>query len=467
MKTASLISLYILLFFFSQAQNKTITNVSLDSLPESRIDIPVQINLLPFYSLAEKKVDTVFTSPNYPAEWVQADCSTRYKYHFRRSPLKLVVAGTTMKLSFLGYYQIIGSSRACVNGTVISPWTPACRCGFDETERRVTIGFTTNFKLQPNYILTTKITRTEPQALDKCTVCFWGQDITTAVMQGLKADLDVSRKIMENSFSVVNIRPYLQQAWNKLNSVFTIPNVGYFSLHPKKLRMENINAKNDLLNINIGITATPVISYAKTETVPSTVPDLSPSSGDGFDIYLEAALQYDSLSNVMNGYLAGKRFDFSQGIIKNHIIINHTTVSGNESGDLVVKVDFSGSFNGTASFNGKPVYNPEKKTIEVKELHYDLKTNNLLLMGAKWLFSSKIEGELKKYTSFDLTQYFDTASKSMNLWLNKEWTKGIRGAGSIKDLTLTSVHALAEHLLIRSNCTGKLNVVISEIDLKF
>src|SRR5438270_559435 len=67
--------------FVGKAQ-KTASNVTIDSLPESQIDIPIQINLKPIYALAERKVDTVFTSPNYPNDWVDADCATHYKYHF-------------------------------------------------------------------------------------------------------------------------------------------------------------------------------------------------------------------------------------------------------------------------------------------------------------------------------------------------------------------------------------------------
>src|SRR3982751_3133055 len=100
----------------SFAQDKTSSGVKIDSLPESQIDIPIQINLKPIYALAEKNVDTVFTSPNYPDDWVQSDCATRYKYHFRRSPLKMSMNGTTLNLSFTGYYQITGASRVCVSG---------------------------------------------------------------------------------------------------------------------------------------------------------------------------------------------------------------------------------------------------------------------------------------------------------------------------------------------------------------
>jgi len=451
---------------FAIAQ-KTSSNITIDSLPESQIDIPIQINLKAIYALAENNVDTVFTSPHYPVDWVQSDCATRYKYHFRRSPLKMSMTGTTMNLAFIGYYQIIGSSRACVNGTVLSPWTPACRCGFDEPERKVNIGFTTSFHLLPNQVLSTKITRSEPQPLDKCSVCFWGQDVTTSVMNGLKSELDLSKKAMEDSFGAMNLRPYLQQAWNMMNDVYTLPNIGYFSLHPKKLRMENINAKNDLLNINIGISATPVVSFAKPDATVTTVPDLTIAGNPGgFNIYLEAALQYDSLSKVLNGYLANKRFDLTEGLFKKHIIIEQTSVAGNENGDLLVKVDFKGSFNGTVFFTGKPVYNAEKKAIEVQNMDYDLKTKNLLLKTAKWLFSNRIVEELKSYTSFELTDYYNTASTALNTWLNKEWTKGIKGSGAVNDLKLTAVYALPQHLLIRSNCAGKLSVLVSELDLK-
>ena len=194
---------------FSKAQ-KTSSNLSIDSLPESQIDIPIQINLAPVYALAEKNVDTVFTSPNYPNNWVQSDCATRYKYHFRRSPLKMSMNGTTLNLGFIGYYQIIGSTRACVNGAVLSPWTPACRCGFDEAERKVNISFTSSFKLLPNHVLSTKIIRNEPQPLDKCSVCFWGQDVTASVMNGLKAELDLSKKTMQDSFGMMNLKPFMQ-----------------------------------------------------------------------------------------------------------------------------------------------------------------------------------------------------------------------------------------------------------------
>lgn len=438
----------------------------LASLPESDIDIPIQINLHSIYTLAERKVDTAFTSPNYPNDWIQSDCSTRYKYHMRRSPLRFSAAGTAFNLSFTGYYRIHGSTRVCVGGAVLSPWTPECACGVSESERRINIGFGANFQLQPNLILNTKIVRPEPQAIDKCTVCFWGQDITKTVLDGMRKQLDASKKTMEDSYGAVDLRPYMQQAWDKLSAVYSIPGAGYFALHPKRLRMENIAASNDMLNISIGISATPVVSLIRPDAPQTAVPDLSRNNNPaGFNIYLEAALQYDSLSQVLNSYLLHKRFDVSEGLFAKHIVVEDTKVSADEQGNMVIKIQFSGSFNGTAILLGKPSYDAATRTIEIKDMQYDLQTKNVLLKTAKWLFSSKITSELKKYTKFDMSTYYETASKAINEWLNKEWTKGIRGSGEVSDLRLTGVYALKDHLLIRTNCAGKLAVMVNEIEL--
>ncbi|HRA11282.1 MAG TPA: DUF4403 family protein, partial [Chitinophagaceae bacterium] len=75
-------------------------NFLLDSLPESEINIPIQINLKPMYTMADKSVDTVFNSPGYPDKWIQDGCDSRFKYEFRRSPLKITGAGSSLNIGF-------------------------------------------------------------------------------------------------------------------------------------------------------------------------------------------------------------------------------------------------------------------------------------------------------------------------------------------------------------------------------
>src|SRR5882757_8107761 len=127
------------------------TDFNLDSVPVSEINIPVQISLKPVYAMAEKNIDTLFTSAGYPDGWMQEGCDMRYKYIFRRGPLEMEVSGSSQSLGLTGYYKIIGSTRVCVMGAAVSPWTPGCKCGFDEAERRVNVSFTNSVVVQPDY----------------------------------------------------------------------------------------------------------------------------------------------------------------------------------------------------------------------------------------------------------------------------------------------------------------------------
>ena len=441
-------------------------NFRLDSLPSSEINIPIQINLKPIYTMAEKSVDTVFNSPGYPDGWVQDGCDTRFKYVFRRSPLQMKVSGMSMNLGFTGYYKIVGATRVCVNGTVISPWTPACRCGFgSEGERRVNVSFTNSLSIQPDFKVKLDIKRNEPQPLDKCEVCFWGQDITKVVMKGLTTELDASKKDLDKRYGTVDLKPRFQQVWNQLSKVYNVAGLGWLKINPQKIRINNMFALNDSLNIFLGLSAKPVISFEKPVEQSSAVPNLgSFSRQPGFSIFLDAVLSYDSLSNIMNQNLAGKKIDFKKGFIKKKFIIDECKIYGGGFEKLIIKIKFSGTNEGIVYLVGKPVYDKNNRTIEVTDIDFDIKSKNFILGSADWLFDKKITKEISKNARFDLGAYIDTAKTSINQQLNQEWLKGIRSFGNIKDISLIGIYPMQQHLVIRSNCNGDLSVKVESVN---
>ena len=72
MKGKGIFFLAAIIFFLASCSHKinpekpilSQTNFKLDSLPTSEINIPIQVSLQPMYVLAEKNVDTIFTSAN-------------------------------------------------------------------------------------------------------------------------------------------------------------------------------------------------------------------------------------------------------------------------------------------------------------------------------------------------------------------------------------------------------------------
>lgn len=437
----------------------------MDSLPESEINIPLQINLRPIYSFAEKAVDTVFTSPNWPDGWVQDGCDTRYKYTFRRGPLQMKTSGSFLTLGFTGYYKIIGSTRVCVNGAAISPWTPACRCGYDEGERKVNVSFQNSVSIQPNLMAKLSINRQEPQPIDKCTVCFWGQDITKEVMKGLKEELDSSKTEMEQKFGAYDLRPKFQMMWDQLNKIYDLYGLGWLQINPTKLRINNFYAKNDSLTVSIGISAKPMVSFEKPQEHFTVVPNLGNfSNKNGFNIFLDAVLNYDSLSNVATAQLKDKRIDLAAG---KFIIVKECSLYGMDNENLIIKVNFEGSDKGLFYLTGKPTYDPVRKIMEVKDLDFDIKSKNFLVKTASWVFSHRITTELKKYTKFDLSTYIETAKATANQQMNKEWVKGVSSIGKLNEIKISTIYPLRQYLVIRSNLSGELSMKIDAAAFSF
>lgn len=440
-------------------------NFRLDSLPNSEINIPIQVNLKPMFAMAEKSVDTVFTSPGYPDSWMQEGCDTRFKYVFRRSPLLMKGAGSSLHIGFTGYYKIIGSTRLCVNGTVVSPWTPPCKCGFTEPERRVNVSFSSSVTVQPDFKINLAVKRNEPQPLDKCEVCFWGQDITKQVMKGLTAELDISKKDMEKTYGSVNLKPRFQQIWDQMNKIYNLYGLGWLQINPQKIRINNLFINKDSLNIYLGLSAKPVISFEKPVVKNVPIPNLGSFSRQrGFSIFLDAVLSYDSLGWIINQQLAGKEFNFKKGFIKKKFIIDSCKIYGGGFEKLIIKINFSGTNTGVVYLVGKPVYKNDSRTIEVENVDFDIKSKNVLLGSADWLFDKKITKEISKNARFELGAYIDTATININKQLNQEWIKGIRSYGDIKDIKLIGIYPMQQHLVIRSNCSGDLSVKVESIN---
>ncbi len=476
MKGRGIIFLILVLFVSASCSHKInpskpslpVSDFKLDSLPDSEINIPVQINLQPLYSMAEKNIDTIFTSPGYPDKWVYEGCSTRYKYSFRRGPLQMKASGNTLNLGFTGYYKIIGSTRACINGTAISPWTPPCKCGFDEGERKVNVSFVNSFIVQPDYKVRLFVNRMEPQPLNKCEVCFWGQDITTQVMKELKNDLDDAKKNIEQSYGLVDLRSRFQQIWDQLNKSYDIYGLGWLQIHPQQVRINSLYASNDLLNVYLGLSAKPVISFEKPAEQNSPIPNITNSAtAPGFNIFLDAILQYDSLGNILNQQIEGRQFDLGKGPVKKKFVINSCQIFGAGNEKLIIRVDFGGSAEGTAYFTGKPSYDPNSHLVEVKDLDFDVKTKDKFLKTASWLFNKKITDEISSYTKFDLTSFIDSTQMALNQQLNREWMPGIHSYGNISAINLLGIYPLSKFLVLRSNCSGLLSMQINTATINY
>src|SRR5215217_79931 len=173
-----------------------------------------------------------------------------------------------------------------------------------------------------------------------------------------------------------------------------------------------------LLHLNLNVAATLALTFVKSSGIPISVLTGNAEAANGFALELEATFPYDKLTTVLDGYLRGKRFTLSEGFIKQHVVIDACKLYSNGD-NLVAAAEFSGSFSGTLYATGKPVYNEATRSISLQQFNYDLKTENLLLKGAKWLFNKLILEEIQKYTLVDLSAYHKKLTDNLTSLLNK------------------------------------------------
>ena len=438
-----------------------------DTLPTSEIDIPIKVNLKPLYQLAEKNVQQVYTSPGYPVDYVINNCDTKYMYRFKRGPLVMHAEANTIQLGFTGFYKIAGAQRLCAgiagNRVALSPWSPLCTCGLNDGDRKVEIGFKTSLALVSNYRVQARIETLEPRAIDKCAVCLWNADITQTVMSQIKEQLTESQIAMQDSLNRLNLRPQFQKLWDRLNENQNLNGLGYLKVNPQKIRLSNFFVHQDTLQLSAGISAQPVISLEKTPVVKTVIPDISDfNQRSGFSIFVDAIMNYDSLSRMITSQIKGKRIDLEQ--VHKFIVIEECSIYGVTGDKLIFKLNFNGTEKGILYLTGKPLLNKEAGKLEIREIDYDLKTRSLLVKSAKWLFSKRITSELRKYSSFDLKNYESPLLDKINHSLNGEPIKGIQLSGNVESIHAIAVYPTLERLIVRCSAKGRLEILVNSLN---
>lgn len=440
------------------------TSLALDTLPLSDIDIPIRINLKPLYAIAEKTVQKEYTTPNYPRDFVVENCDSRYMYKFRRGPLQFSGQGNQLQFGFTGYYIIAGGQRIC-SGTgsdriPVTPWSPTCTCGLSEGERRVNVSFTAGMQITPSYHIIPAIKTNEPKPIDKCTVCFWGQDITQTIMDRLRAQLEESRKGMQDTMMKMDLRPQFQKVWDMLNAIQPVSNYGFLQINPQQIRVSQLSVDKDTLRLSLGISARPRMVQTRPVEIRTVIPDLSVGQNRrGFSIYTDALLNYDSLSNLLQTAMYKKRID-AEGSGK-YIIVEKVQVYGSNSAMLNLKMQFSGSISGTFYLSGKPVY--DQKQLRLENLDYDIQSKSMVVKTGEWLFNQRIMRELEKSTRFDVTAYEKMLLDKINAQFNREVYKSILMNGSVQHISIEKIYPFADQLVVRFSSRGDLEILVKEL----
>jgi hypothetical protein len=455
--------LYILISFSFLFSCKTIEPIApvplTNEIPQlkqsiSNLDIPITIDLTPYLNDTEKSIPKIFNGK-------EENCSgVSFSYKFARNPVLFEGKGDYLYYEVDGKYALnLNYCPECTSlfdskGTCVIPRVYAS-CGVGEPMRRVSVGYTTKFKISPDFKFKTTTELRKFETIDPCEITVFSYDATGQLRKEVLAVLKDLEKDIDKKIASVDIRTQVENVWKMFSEPTSLGKYGYLSIQPKTISLSDVQFEKKKAYIDLNMTFQPVVTTNPPEIKKSTLPLLSEhKKTNGFNIDLDIVASYDSLSSILTSELAGKKVM----IKKNEVIFDSIAIQGAANTQLTIKVGFSGKKKGTLYLVGTPEFDSISQVISFPDLTFDLATKNALLKSAKWMFNSKITDLMRQNARFDLKPHLEEMKKTVQKEMNREISKGVKLSGKVESISLDGIFPNHQNLIIRMNSTGNLKL---------
>lgn len=229
--------------------------------------------------------------------------------------------------------------------------------------------------------------------------------VTLVANMLLPANLRVfSKQIDQLVAGGLDFRGYAEEGWRRLFNPFKIPGTydAWLAITPYSVSLVPIQGAEGHIRLGAAITSDVecllenVPTSGKVTALPTIQPLELPS--DTFKINLLTDIPYTTINRMIGEQLSDSTFVFG----KRRIIFETFRVYGT-NGKMAVETKVSGSIKGTLYLTGMPYFNPADTTLRIKDLQFDMKTRNLVMSSAKWLFNGKIERMISRSVAIPFT----------------------------------------------------------------
>ncbi|MCK9411546.1 MAG: DUF4403 family protein [Prolixibacteraceae bacterium] len=293
--------------------------------------------------------------------------------------------------------------------------------------------------------------------------------VTPIVSILLKVNLDsYSKKIDETIVGSLNFKQYAENGWQMMFEPMKIPGNynAWLSMTPASISLLPIKGSNGHIRFGAKVKADIECMLDKLPPVGKVTPlpnlHAFESPSDTFRINLLTDIPYPSIERITLEELRDSVYTFGDKRLK----FESLRVYGS-NGLLTVETKVKGSIKGTIYLTGTPYFHPADTTLRIKNLKFDLKTRNVWMKSAKWLFNGKMERTLTEAIAIPFKSNVREIENNLQGYLNHrklgygfELNSLLTGI-SVSDLILTPESVKANLLF-----SGKLSLAIDEAVLK-
>lgn len=339
-----------------------------------------------------------------------------------------------------------------------------------EVELQIALKYRTTFSIAPDWSVSSKTISTGFEWISNPEVSLVGfkvpvKYVADKIVNGLQSR--VCSEIDNQVKTQLNIRSMMAGAWKQIQQPMLL-NKDYniwLKLTPSEIIATPFVTRNGIISSTVGVksqTEVLVSSVAPTVALNAKLPNFRqvPKTDGQFTFNIWTDVPYSEAEQMAIKEVKGKTFDAGS----KKVTVNSLQIYGS-NGKVVVGANLSGSFNGTVYFVGVPVYNKEKKAVEITDFDFEMQTKNILFKSAAWLFKSTIKEKIKENLVFPISSYLNTAKNTANASLkNNHSVQNVTINGSVDQVDIDNIYLAEKSFKILGVAKGKLNVAVEGLN---
>jgi hypothetical protein len=255
----------------------------------------------------------------------------------------------------------------------------------------------------------------------------------------------------------------MKQVWKEIQVPIRITGEYpiWAKITPYEIRAVPITALSGVIRFTAGIKARSELFYGNEPEyqVSDSLPFLKITSllENDFNLNLVLDIPFRHINDLTQQQLAG--FRMTEG--KYTVTVKDVFLYGNGD-NLVVALNVDGSIRGTIYLTGKPLYDPEKRSITVAGLDFDIRTKNVLLKSASWIFHHGLIKAIASKLEFPVGDQLQLIRKSVQSYLDQDTKLDyFRISGNLDKLDIQGILITKSSVKAVFNLSGKISVSLN------
>jgi len=271
---------------------------------------------------------------------------------------------------------------------------------------------------------------------------------------------DITNKIDKAFGSVFDLKKTVQSTWIDIQSPIKIGDEHpiWVRITPAEIRTVPLQGSAGILRQSIGIKAICELYLGEppAQQVQEILPDLKITSrlDDEINVNFTIDLPFSQINEFARQQLIG--YHMTQG--KYQETVSDLFLYGNEE-KLQVAVKLTGTLNGTIYLSGKPAYDKETSSLMIRDLDFDIRTRNILLKSASWLFHQSLLQAISSKLVYPVGEELKSTRNQLQSFLESNSKLGyFRISGNINKLDIEEMRITRESIKAMFSFSGNMNV---------